>query len=272
MIGQSLWISPTRSPPGMSAAVKTADHTVGGERRGRVDRGDVGAGVFGEPERGVQHARHTDVVDVVAIPERQLPRLVLGAGATNGRRQLGLELLADRHRLDRIEDLDVAGAPAEVGAEVRLHRVAREARALLVDLGLGPHHDAGDAEPALQSAARGEGVGVRVTLGLIDALERHDRAAVDLLERLLAGHDSLAVDQHRAAAALPRGRATVLGRGHVELLAQGGEQMRVLAVHRHGCPVEDEGGGRRRTVDSRAISNVGHSSTVRECERGSASE
>ena len=48
---------PTRSSPGMSAAVNTADDAVGGQRRGRVDRDDVGAGVVGEVQRGVQHAR-----------------------------------------------------------------------------------------------------------------------------------------------------------------------------------------------------------------------
>ena len=103
-----------------------------------------------------------------------------------------------------------------------------ERRPLLVDLGLGAHDDAGDAETALQPAAGGEGVGERLALGLVDTLERDDRAAVDLVERLLARHDRLAVDQHRAAPALARRRAPVLGRGDVELLAERGQQVGVL--------------------------------------------
>ena len=56
-----------------------ADDAGGGRRRRRVDRRDVGAGVGGEVQRGVEHARHADVVDVAAVAERQLGRLVLGA-------------------------------------------------------------------------------------------------------------------------------------------------------------------------------------------------
>ena len=104
--------------------------------------------------------------------------------------------------------------------------------ALLVDLGLGPHDDAGDAEAALQPAAGGEGVGVALALVVVDALERDDRAAGHLGQRLLARHDGLAVDQHRAAPALARRRAAVLGRRDVELLAEGGEQVRVVGPDR----------------------------------------
>ena len=129
--------------------------------------------------------------------------------------------------LDRVEDLDVAGAAAEVGAEVGRHLLAGEVGALLVDLGLGPHHDAGDAEPALQPAARGEGVGEGLALGLVDTFERDDRLPGDLVEVVLARHDGLAVDQHRAAPALTRRRAAVLGRGDVEFLAQRREQVRM---------------------------------------------
>ena len=77
----------------------------------------------------MQHARHTDVVDVVAVAERQLPPL----RTWRRRRRPSPPAPARtacrlRDRLDRVEDLDVAGAAAEVGAEVRLHRVAGEAR------------------------------------------------------------------------------------------------------------------------------------------------
>ena len=154
--------------------------------------------------------------------------------------QGGLERLALGHRLDGVEDLDVAGAPAQVGAEVRRHRGPVEVGALLVDLRLGPHHDAGDAEPALQPAAGREGVGVAPALVGVDALQRDDVLAGHLVEPEVAAHDRLAVDEHRAAPALPRRRAAVLGRRDVELLAQRGQQVRVVVAHRHRRPVEGE--------------------------------
>ena len=64
-----------------------------------------------------------------------------------------------------------------------------------------------------------------------EAFERGDRLARHLGQRLLARHDGLAVDQHRAAPALARRRAAVLRRGDVELLAQRGEQVRVIGPH-----------------------------------------
>ena len=106
----------------MSAPVNTATTPSAASAADASIDGDVGAGVVGEPQRGVEHAGHADVVDVVAVAERELRRLVLGAGAADRGRQLRLELLADRDRLDRVEDLDVPGAAAEVGAEMRLHR------------------------------------------------------------------------------------------------------------------------------------------------------
>ena len=112
--------------------------------------------------------------------------------------------------------------------------------ALLVDLRLGAHHDPRDAEAALQTAARGERAGVAVALGVVDSLERRDLATGDLVERLGAADDRLAVDEHRAAAALPRRRTPVLRRRDVELLAQGGEEVGVVAAHRHRCTVERE--------------------------------
>jgi hypothetical protein len=113
--------------------------------------------------------------------------------------------------VDRVEDLDVARAAAEVGPQVAGCVVAREARSLLVEQGLGAHDDAGRAEPALQRAAGRERVGEAGALGLVEPFERDDRLALGPLHRHLAAHHRLAVEQHRAAAALARGRTAVLG-------------------------------------------------------------
>ena len=72
--------------------------------------------------------------------------------------------------------------------------LALEVGALLVDLCLGAHDDAGDAEAALQAAARGERVGEPIALVAVDALERDHRLALDLGQRLLAADHRLAVD------------------------------------------------------------------------------
>ena len=85
--GQSLWISPTRSSPGMSAAVSTATTPSAASAAAASIDGDVGAGVVGEPQRGVEHAGHADVVDVPAVAERELGRLVLGAAPADLGRQ-----------------------------------------------------------------------------------------------------------------------------------------------------------------------------------------
>ena len=72
-------------------------------------------------------------------------------------------------------------------------------------------------------------------------LERGDRGALDLRQREVAADDGLAVDQHRAAAALAGRRAAVLGRQDAELLPERGEQMGVLAGDRGLGAVQGEG-------------------------------
>ena len=73
--GQSVWMMPTRSSPGTSAAVNTAS-TPGSAARGRrVDAHDSRPRVVGEAQRAVQHPRHPHVVDVVAVAERELAAL-----------------------------------------------------------------------------------------------------------------------------------------------------------------------------------------------------
>ncbi len=202
-----------------------------GERGRGVDRDDVGSGVVGQVERGVQHPGHPDVVDVAAVAEGQRRRLVLRSSPADVGRQRRRAHGSLGDGLDRVEDLHVAGATTEVGTEMRRHLLAGQRGALLVDLRLGPHHDAGDAEPALEAAARGERVGERLPLGPVHAFERDDRRPLDLVHVALTRNDRLAVDEHGAAPALSRRRAAVLGRGDVELLAQRCQQVRMRAPH-----------------------------------------
>ncbi len=95
------------------------DDSVGSRGSSGVDGDDVGTGVVSEVQGGVEHPGDTEIVDVAAIAERQLLRLVLGTGLADSTAEGDVERLALGHRLDGVEDLDVAGAAAQVGAEVR---------------------------------------------------------------------------------------------------------------------------------------------------------
>ena len=128
--------------------------------------------MLGEMQRGMQHAGHTNVVDVGTIAEREFSRFVLRAAGSDHARQRNVERLAFRHRFDRVEHLHVARATTQVCTEVTRHVVALEPRALLVDLRHRPHHDAGNAESALQATAGGERVGVLRAFRLSDAFQR----------------------------------------------------------------------------------------------------
>jgi hypothetical protein len=158
----------------------------------------------------------------------------------DSRCQRGLELLALRHRVDGFEDLDVARATTQVRTEMSRHVAGLEVGALLVDLRLRPHHDPRDAEATLQATARRERIGERGAFLRSDTFQRDDGLAGRLGQRLLAADDRLAVDVHGAATALPRRGATVLGRGHVQLLAEGSEEVWVVVANGHCRAVEFE--------------------------------
>ena len=70
--GQSLWIRPTFSMPGMSALVnrRTTPGTAAAALMSIAMH--VGAGVGGEMERAVEHAVDAEVVDVVLLPHREV--------------------------------------------------------------------------------------------------------------------------------------------------------------------------------------------------------
>ncbi len=207
------------------------------QRGGRVDREDVGAGVLGEAQRGVQHAGQPDVVDIGLVAEHELIALVADAatadapldGRRRRRRETGrLRHGAVRQRLDGVEDLDVPRAAAQVGAEMAGRVLAGEIRPLLVDEALCSQHDAGDAEPALEGSAFGEGLGVATALILRHALQGDHVLPLGAAERHLARHDGLAVEQDGAAPALAARGAPVLGARDAELLAEGGQEVGMI--------------------------------------------
>jgi hypothetical protein len=108
------------------------------------------------------------------------------------------------------------------------------------------------AEPTLQRAGGGEGVGVTVDLERVHALEGEHLGALGLVEPGDTGDARLAVDEHRAAAALTRRRATVLRGRDPALDAQRVEEVLVVVVDGDLVAVE----GERRHVGDRPFGSV----------------
>jgi hypothetical protein len=217
-------------------------------RIGRVDVEHVGSGVVGEPERTVQHPGDPQVVDEITVAEREFGSFVLDATGADaaGRLQFG-DLLPGRQQLDRLDDLGVAGAATEVGAEPSLDARAVEGGAFLIDEGLGANEDPRRAESALQRPLDRERPGEASPLLVVEPFQGDDVLALGPLHRDQTGLDRLAVHQDRAAAALPRGRAPVLRGGDVELLAERGQQMGVVGLDRSGLPVDGDRHGLMRS-------------------------
>ena len=109
------------------------------------------------------------------------------------------------NRLNRVENFDVAGAPAEVCTKVRGHRLPSQRRAFLRNLVVRSHHDARDTEAALESTARCECISKLLALALRESFEGGDLAPLARVNRLLTCNHGLAIDEHRAAAALSGG-------------------------------------------------------------------
>jgi len=120
------------------------------------------------------------------------------------------------------------------------HVLTFECRTLLVDLRLGAHDDARDAEATLQTTARRKGRGELLPFDGCDTFKRRYRFAGDLLQTRLARHHGLAVDQHGAATALPGRRTAVLRRRDVEFFAQCRQQVGVRLAHLDRGAVHDE--------------------------------
>ena len=171
------------------------------EQAGRVDVGDEGTLTQGE-------------LGALVAPERLADAAVL-----DDRRQRGAAELRFLNELHRVDDLLISGAAAEMPVEHARNVGARQSLAL-VGHPFDAQHEARRAEAALQAGGRLEGVGIKAPLGVGDAFEREDSAAVDLFGAHRAGELGLAVEQHQAAAALPLGRAARLDRLDLERLAQ----------------------------------------------------
>src|SRR6266436_2675367 len=111
--------------------------------------------------------------------------------------------------LDRLHDVVIAGAPAEIAFQLMPDQLLRGLRIPLEHLVHG-HDHAGGAEPALQPVLLPKPHLDRVQLAVLrQSLDGHDVGAVHLDREEGAGLDRLAVHEDRARAALARIAADV---------------------------------------------------------------
>src|SRR5438093_724755 len=150
----------------------------------------------------------------------------------------GLFFHSFRGQLDRFEDLQIAGAAAEVARGRFRDLLPRGPPALPQQRGRR-EQEAGDAVAALGRAQLGEGLLQRMQRGPVGkAFDGRDLATLAFHGQGEAREDRPAVHEDGAGAALPQ-LAAVLGPGQAELLAQdleqrvvdGGQDFPVLAVH-----------------------------------------
>src|SRR5438309_3495085 len=129
------------------------------------------------------------------------------------RRDRGLLGRRGAHRLgrglNRLDDVDVAGTPAEVAFEALADLVFRRVRVLLQQVGRG-HDETGRAVAALQAVLVPEGLLDRMELAILGhALDRLQAPSFGLNREHRAALDCFAVDQDGARAALARVAADV---------------------------------------------------------------
>jgi hypothetical protein len=118
----------------------------------RVDPDQLRARMIGEADGAVQHPGKFHVVDVGLVAQGQLSPLIPGGPGSDPAAQVGLrDGLASPgscRELDRVHDLHVAGAPAEVPRQGPGDLVPAGV-GVLGEQRLGLHHDPRGAEPAL---------------------------------------------------------------------------------------------------------------------------
>src|SRR5437667_2960350 len=136
----------------------------------------------------------------------------------------GLSRTFSRSLRDRVENVRVARAAAQVSAQPFGDFVARRLRVLREQMDRR-HDHAWRAEAALQAVAVPESLLHRMQMAVRDAFDRRDRRAVGLHGEHRARLDGLAVDEHRARAA-DAGLAADVRPGEAELIAKGVDEQR----------------------------------------------
>ena len=202
------------------------DPRVSGRARD-VDPAHDRAGDAGEPQRALEHAGRGEIADERLLAQRERPPLVPRGRSRDGHGEVPNGRRGPppgrRHPLDRIDDRDVPGAPAQVPRERAGDHLARRGR-LAPEEGLRLHDDPRRTVAALRGTRGDERLGPRVPGRVGQSLERLDRPARDACRRPGAGHHGPSVHDDRAGAARSLGRAAVLHRPQPERPAQDAEE------------------------------------------------
>ena len=200
MTGQSLWMMPTRSSPGMSAAVNTRHARRARPRPRSVSMPRTSARAWSaRSQRGVEHAGRPG--GRRRSRGRPAPaRVASYFDAAGCRRRPGDGSTATSSpaasSLDGVEDLHVAGAAAQVGAEVAGRVLAGEVRRPSCRAAPWPARRC----PGCRSRTAARRVAAKASAkrsrsSSVEALERRDRLARDLgSSGGLAADHGLAVD------------------------------------------------------------------------------
>ena len=224
VVGRRLWVALTgNGKAALGHVLVGVDAHDTGHLQGarRIDGADLGAGIGAALEFNNERAggHHIARVDRTALEQglRVLLGLLVGnllvgdavrAGVID--RQLGhLEAHLHARFVEKADDgaqlALVAAAAAEVAGELARQLLARGDEARVLHGGAGKrqhvHDEAGGAKTALLGAFGSHRVGERLGLGL-EALERGDGAALDARGGNRAAQHRVAVEPHRAQAAV----------------------------------------------------------------------
>ena len=168
----------------------------------------------------MQHAGNTYVVDIATITECKRFGFVLDGICANTTWINKYRHFATCNHLDRVENLDVAGATTEVGTEMLSHVASLQRSTLFVDLSLGSHNNAWNTKTTLQTATCCERLRVATAFFCVDAFKRGDGSTSNFGERCLTTHYCLAIDHHCATTTLTSWRTSILWRCDVEFFTQ----------------------------------------------------
>ena len=188
----------------------------------------------------MQHSGNTNVVDIATITECKrfgfvLDRICADASWINQYRHF-----ASRNHLDRVENLDVAGATTQVCTEMLGHIASLQCSTFFVDLSFGSHNNAWNTKTTLQTAACCECLRVTTAFFFVDAFKCGDGSTCNFGERRLTTHYCLAIDHHCATTTLPSWRTSILWRCDVQFFTQCRQQMGVVGTHRYWSCVDGE--------------------------------
>src|SRR6266581_6519898 len=175
------------------------------------------------------------------------------------RRAMTLRAVGVRHRLgarrDRLDDVLVAGAAAEITFELLADGVVAEVVALAVDDVDRGHDHAGGAEAALQAVMLAERLLHRMQRRAVggQTFDGPDLVPVSHDRERGAGLDRLAVEMHDAGAAL-RGVAADMGAGQPKIFAQKLHQQGPgVDIGVEGIAVHDQGNLGHSALSSSAL-------------------